>query len=122
VEYPVVDLSGQLSLGALVALVRRALLLVSNDTGISNLAIATDTPAVIVYWCGNVITAGPFFRSHHRPVLSWTLDCPACGQRDCGCRVSFVVDAPLYEVLAQTDDLLRARPDDDLPKLLQLQH
>jgi ADP-heptose:LPS heptosyltransferase len=103
---PIVDLSGWTSLGALAALVRRSRIVVSNDTGVSNLAIATDTPAVIIYWCGNVITAGPFYRGRHRPVLSWTVDCPACGRRTCACRVSFVMDATIADVLSQVDDLL----------------
>jgi ADP-heptose:LPS heptosyltransferase len=104
---PIFDLSGKTSLGALAALVRRAKLVVSNDTGVSNLAIAVNTPSVVVYWCGNVITAGPFYRGRHRPVLSWTVECPSCGQRQCTCPVSFVADARLEEVLSQVDDLLR---------------
>ncbi len=103
---PIVDLAGQLDLGALLALVRRARLVISNDTGVANLAYAVTTPSVVVYWCGNVITAGPLFRRHFRPVLSWTLACPACGKRACRCPVSFVQDAPLDEVVDHVDDLL----------------
>jgi ADP-heptose:LPS heptosyltransferase len=103
---PIVDLAGQLELGGVAALLRRARLVVSNDTGISNLAFAVRAPSIVIYWCGNLITAGPFERATFRPVLSWTLDCPACGQRACRCPVSFVQDAPLDEVLGQVDDLL----------------
>lgn len=105
---PTVNLAGALDVGATVALLRRARLAVSNDTGLSNLAYAVETPAVVIYWCGNVITAGPFTRRIFRPVLSWTVDCPICGQRECHCQVSFVADAPLKGVLAQVDDLLAA--------------
>ena len=72
----------------------------------------------MVYWCGNLINAGPPTRQIFRPVLSWTLDCPACGKRImdpsyppptwCGCQVSFVQDAPLDEVLDHVEDLLEA--------------
>ena len=103
---PTVNLAGQLDVGATVALLRRARLVVANDTGLSNLAYAVDAPSVIVYWCGNLITAGPFTRRIFRPVLSWTLDCPACGKRACHCQVSFVRDAALDDVLAEVDDLL----------------
>ena len=113
VSRPVVDLSGQLDLGAIVALVRRARLVVCNDTGVAHLAYASNTPSVVVYWCGNLITAGPLKRERFRPVLSWTLDCPACGRRDCRCRVSFVAEARLEEVLSQIDDLLDAEPPRD---------
>lgn len=90
----------------MVALVRRADLVICNDTGVAHLAYASDTPNVVVYWCGNVITAGPFGRAQSRPVLSWTLECPACGKRSCRCPVSFVADATLDEVIGQVDDLL----------------
>src|SRR3712207_8868396 len=35
-----------------------------------------------IYWCGNLINAGPVTRARHRPALSWRLDCPVCGA-DC---------------------------------------
>jgi len=105
---PTVNLAGQLDVGATVALLRRARLVVSNDTGLSNLAYAVATPAVVIYWCGNLITAGPFTRQIFRPVLSWTLDCPSCGKRECRCTVSFVQDAALADVLAEVDDLQAA--------------
>lgn len=106
--FPVVNLAGQLDLGALVALVRRASAVVCNDTGVAHLASAANTPSVVIFWCGNLITAGPFGRERARPVLSWTLDCPRCGARRCRCKVSFVAEAPLEEALGQLDDLLAA--------------
>ncbi|HVB96815.1 MAG TPA: glycosyltransferase family 9 protein [Chloroflexota bacterium] len=122
---PVVDLSGQIDLGALVALIRRAGLVVSNDTGVAHIAYAVEAPSVVIYWCGNLITAGPFRRARFRPVLSWTLDCPACGARRCKCPVSFVAEAPLGEVIDHVDDLLVARelpapsPDRSATSLLE---
>jgi ADP-heptose:LPS heptosyltransferase len=111
VNSPLVNLAGRLDLGAVLALFRQARLVVSNDTGLSNLAVALGAPCVVVYWCGNVITAGPFYRTNFRPVLSWTVDCPSCGRRDCRCPVSFVAGASLAEVLDHVDDLLRhAKP------------
>src|SRR5205823_5256285 len=44
-----VDLVGRLSLGAAAAVVRRAQLLVTNDTGMSHLAAAVGTPSVVVF-------------------------------------------------------------------------
>jgi ADP-heptose:LPS heptosyltransferase len=116
---PIVDLSGKTTLGTLGSLVRRARVVLSNDTGVSNLAIAVETPSVVVYWCGNVITAGPFYRGRHRPVLSWTVDCPTCGSRQCQCQVSFVADAALPDVLYQVEDLLQTGADTAMTTLLQ---
>jgi ADP-heptose:LPS heptosyltransferase len=44
-----VDLVGRLSLGATAAVVRRAQVLVTNDTGMSHLAAAVGTPSVVVF-------------------------------------------------------------------------
>lgn len=104
---PVVDLTGRLDLGALAALLKGACLLVSNDTGPAHMAYALGVASVVIYWCGNLINAGPLQRERFRPVLSWTLACPSCGSRTrCPCPVSWVAEAPLEEVLAQADDLL----------------
>ncbi|RPJ86347.1 MAG: glycosyltransferase family 9 protein, partial [Acidobacteria bacterium] len=67
-----------LSLEALVGLLSRARLTVSNDSGPLHLAGAVGIPTVGIYWCGNVITAAPLSRARHRPVLSWRLNCPLC--------------------------------------------
>ncbi len=104
---PVVDLCARLDLGAMAALVERASLVVCNDTGPSHMAYALDVPSVVIYWCGNLITAGPFRRERSRPVLSWTLECPACHTKGrCACPESWVAEASVEEVLAQVDDLM----------------
>lgn len=104
---PMVDLTGRLDLGAMAALVRGASLVVCNDTGPAHMAYALNRPSVVIFWCGNLITAGPFRRERFRPVLSWTLRCPSCGSEGrCACAASRVAEAPLEEVLGHVDDLL----------------
>ncbi len=104
---PVVDLRDRLDLGAMAALVEGAALLVANDTGPAHMAYALQVRAVIIFWCGNVITAGPLTRERFRPVLSWTLACPNCGAEGrCPCPASWVAGAALEQVLAECDDLL----------------
>jgi ADP-heptose:LPS heptosyltransferase len=111
-QRPALDLCGQVSLGGLVGLLARARLVVSNDSGPLHLAEAVGTPTVGIYWCGNLINAGPLTRTMHRPLLSWRLDCPVCG-RDliydpCEHRMSFVDTVPVGEVIGQALDLLQA--------------
>ncbi|MDI7275412.1 MAG: glycosyltransferase family 9 protein, partial [Anaerolineae bacterium] len=97
---PVTDLTARLDLGAMAALVSGARLVVCNDTGPAHMAYALNRPSVVVYWCGNLVNAGPFKRERFRPVLSWTLRCPSCGSaKRCSCPVSWVAEAPVEEVL-----------------------
>ncbi len=69
------------TLGGLAAGYRRCAVLVSNDTGPRHLAHAVGTATVAVYWCGNLLNAGPLTRRRHRPHVSWTVNCPQCGAR-----------------------------------------
>ena len=101
------NLAGRLDLGAMVALLQGARLILTNDTGPAHMAFALDVPSVVIYWCGNLITAGPMGRRHFRPVLSWTLSCPRCQTTGrCTCDESWVAGATLDEVVSQVDDLL----------------
>ncbi len=109
---------GVLSLGGLAGLLERCAVVVGNDTGPLHIAEAVGTRTVGLYWVGNVINAAPVLRAKHRPLLSWTIHCPECGQ-DCtrdlypdragdGCthRPSFVADIPMAEVRESALELL----------------
>jgi len=111
-----------LSLGGVLELLRRAALVISNDSGPLHLAAAAGTRTVGIYWCGNMITAGIVWRTRHRPVLSWRLDCPVCGrntiQDNCSHQASFVEDVQVEDVMREARDLLQdlrdeCRPDHD---------
>ena len=110
------NLCGHLSLGGLAGLLARASVMVSNDSGPLHLAAAVDTATVGIYWCGNLITAGPVTRSRHRPAISWRLDCPVCGlnctRNSCEHAVSFVADVSQEEVTTLAVELasLSERP------------
>jgi hypothetical protein len=111
-----------LSIGGLAAAYAGCRVVVSNDTGPLHLAAAVGTPAVGLFWIGNLINGATVTRGCYRPIPSWTIHCPECGQ-DCtrdlypartggtACRhsPSFVADIPVVEVIAETLDLL-ARP------------
>lgn len=115
---PVVD---ELTIPGLAALLADAALLVANDTGPLHLATAVGTRTVGLYWVGNMINAAVPDRARHRPMISWTINCPECGE-DCtrdlypartggtGCRhsPSFVADIPAVEVESEALDLLAA--------------
>jgi ADP-heptose:LPS heptosyltransferase len=113
-HHPAVDLGGSLTLPALVGLLGGAALFVGNDSGPLHLAEAVGTPTVGIYWCGNLINAGPPFRTRNRVALSWRLDCPVCGvsciSGRCDHRCSFVSDVAVEEVQHIALNLLDAMP------------
>lgn len=105
------DLAGRLSLNGLTGLLFRAAVIVANDTGPLHLARAVGTSTVGIYWCGNLITAGPTVRTNHRPIASWRLMCPLCGAdctspNKCNHSVSFVADVNTHEVIEAALDLM----------------
>jgi ADP-heptose:LPS heptosyltransferase len=110
-----VDLCGRLGLSGLAGLLAQADLIVGNDSGPLHLGASVGAATVGIFWCGNVINAGPFTRARHRPILSWRLACPVCGTdctRDsCPHRDTFVADAPVEEAIAAALDLLAVRRD-----------
>jgi ADP-heptose:LPS heptosyltransferase len=81
---PVVDLTGQTSLGGLAALMEAARLQIANDTGVSHLAAAVRLPSVVISFSDPARWA-PMDRRLHRPLIDPTPDA----------------------VLRQADDLLR---------------
>ncbi|WP_328808179.1 glycosyltransferase family 9 protein [Nonomuraea antri] len=110
---PATAVVGTLGVGALAALYARCDLVIANDTGPRHLAAAVGTPTVGIYWCGNLINAGPLTRTRHRPLISWTTQCPRCGASGvdldaerCPHDESWVADVPVAAVLEQADDLL----------------
>jgi ADP-heptose:LPS heptosyltransferase len=116
---PARPLVGALSIGGLAATYARCTVVVSNDTGPLHLAAAVGTPAVGLFWVGNLINGANVTRGRYRPIPSWTIHCPECGA-DCtrdlypartggtACRhsTSFVADIPVTEVIAEMLALL----------------
>lgn len=61
---PIVNLAGQTSLSELVALLKRARLVVSNDTGPGHIAAALGVPLVLMFGRANPIRLEPYRRKH----------------------------------------------------------
>jgi ADP-heptose:LPS heptosyltransferase len=64
----VTDLAGQTSLDALAAIVRRADLVVTNDTGVSHVAAAMATPSVVVFTDTDPVRWAPLDTSLHHAI------------------------------------------------------
>jgi ADP-heptose:LPS heptosyltransferase len=64
----VADLAGRTSLDALAAIVRRADLVVTNDTGVSHVAAAMATPSVVVFTDTDPVRWAPLDASLHHAI------------------------------------------------------
>lgn len=106
------DVSGRLSLTGLCALLERAALMVSNDTGPLHLALAIGTPCVGIFWFTNLLDGTPLRQHLLRAGLSLRLHCPVCGAENvrerCPHDPSFVDDVPLEQVADMALSMLRA--------------
>lgn len=103
-QAPAIDAAGLLSVGGLCALLSRARLLVSNDTGPAHLARALGVSTVTLYWIGNLHSYGPLSARLHRVGVSYRIHCPVCGAScigsQCAHRASFIDDIPVQQVIA----------------------
>jgi len=76
-----VDLTGQTPVGLLPGLLRRAAVLVTNDSGPMHIAAAVGTPVVALFGPTDPLRTGPYGRE--QLVLSHAVDCSPCFQRRC---------------------------------------
>jgi ADP-heptose:LPS heptosyltransferase len=100
---------GGLSLGGLVGTLRRASLMLGNDSGPRHLAAAVGTPTVAVFTYANLADVAPLSRTWHRLDVSWHGGCLVCGRRVlegwCEHGASATSDVPVERVLAMAADL-----------------
>jgi lipopolysaccharide heptosyltransferase II len=76
-----VDLTGQTPVGLLPSLLRRAALLVTNDSGPMHIAAAVGTPVVALFGPTDPVKTGPYGQGH--VVLSHAVECRPCFRREC---------------------------------------
>jgi heptosyltransferase-1 len=71
-----VDLAGMTTLSELAALIRRAAICITNDSGPMHLAVALDRPVISIFGPTDPIWIGPYRRAN--AVLQSDLDCSPC--------------------------------------------
>lgn len=118
IKTPVLDLSGKLSLNGLTGLLSLSSLVISNDTGPAHLAEAVGAKTITIFWGPNLVNWPPLTRENQRPLASWKIICPKCGQNcavgypfdkrndNCLHDVSFVNEVSVKEVMKNALELL----------------
>ncbi len=111
-RFPALNLVNRLSLSAMTGVLERCRVVVGNDSGPRHLAAAVGTATVGVFWCGNLINAGPITRTRHRVGVSFRTSCPVCGADQgsarCPHNPSFVAEVPVPDIVDEVLDLYDA--------------
>ena len=78
---PAIDLAGATTVGLLPALLSRASLLITNDSGPMHIASAVGTPVVALFGPTSAARTGPYGMGH--AVLTGKVPCSPCFSRTC---------------------------------------
>jgi heptosyltransferase I len=107
-----VNLAGETTLSELAALIRRATICVTNDSGPMHLAVALDRPVVSIFGPTDPIWIGPYGRP--AAVLQAQLSCSPCYLRvlsRCPNAHACMKDVPAKAVIERVETMLRQQPE-----------
>ena len=110
IRYPVLNLSGKLSLGQLSALLKRCVIFISNDSGPVHIASAVGTPVVSIFG-RNQAGLSP---ARWAPVgrkdayLHKEVGCSICLAHNCNIGFDCLKAITVEDVLKAVDDILKA--------------
>jgi ADP-heptose:LPS heptosyltransferase len=102
---PAFDIAGRTDLGTLAALIGKASLLISNDTGVSHIASALGTRSVVIASGSDVERWAPLDRLRHQTLFA-DAPCRPCDFKECPyeghpCAQDVTVDSVVDAALAQ---------------------
>jgi lipopolysaccharide heptosyltransferase I len=103
------DFSGQTTLSELAALIRRAAVCVTNDSGSMHLAVALGRPVVSVFGPTDPVWIGPYGRPH--AVVRADLPCSPCYLRrlhSCPHRLACMSEVTAGQVIERIEDVIAA--------------
>jgi ADP-heptose:LPS heptosyltransferase len=78
---PAINLAGSTTVGLLPALLSKASLLITNDSGPMHIAAAAGTPVVALFGPTSAVLTGPYGAGHR--VLTGQVPCSPCFSRVC---------------------------------------
>ncbi|MGE3978215.1 MAG: lipopolysaccharide heptosyltransferase II [Nitrospira sp.] len=80
-DRPLIDLSGDIPLGSLPALLSKATAMITNDSGPMHIAAALGVPVITMFGPTSAIRTGPYGAGHQ--VLTSRIPCSPCFSRVC---------------------------------------
>ncbi len=104
---PVVDLAGQTDIGALIALLAGARLVVSNDTGPAHITCVLDVPVIIIFGPSNPLRIRPYAKPHAVAAVDPDARGTAIDSTDARYRIDAV---PVESVFAEVEYNLTNHP------------
>jgi ADP-heptose:LPS heptosyltransferase len=104
-----IDLTGKTDLACLAAVVKRASLVVCNDTGVSHVAVAVGTPTVVVSSGSDAARWATGGAARH-VTLAVDIECRPCMHATCPIGHPCALAVTPQAVLGHADSLLRSRP------------
>jgi ADP-heptose:LPS heptosyltransferase len=105
---PHVNLAGKTTLGALGVLVKKASLLVSNDTGISHIAAALNTPSIIIVTGSDPKRWAPLNKGRHHTIFH-DVPCRPCSYQTCPYELRCGKEVSVEEVMFKAEEILQER-------------
>ena len=97
------DLSGKVSLGEALALVRQCRFFVTNDSGLMHVAAGLNVPLVAVFGSTDAVATGP--RGRYSRVVQHSVDCAPCLKKECPDDFRCMLDIGADEVWRTLDEL-----------------
>lgn len=103
-EAPAANLAGQTDLITLAALLERARLMITTDTGPMHIAAAVATPTVALFGPTAARRTGPFGKRHK--IVKAERDCSPCFKRNCSDKSGCMDDISVAQVISAANDIL----------------
>lgn len=98
-QIPMVSLAGQTSIPELVALLKGARLVLSNDTGPGHIAAAMNVPTVVIFGHTNPARVGPYGRPHWVAAVNAFGRGPAIENHDPAYAITQVTETMVWDTI-----------------------
>ena len=105
-----IHLAGVLSLQETAAVLEKAAIAVTNDTGSMHIAAAVNTPLVAIYGPSNSVRFAPWTSESRRRIVHEIMHCNPCTYRECPMDIWCMEQVRPVQVISAVEQLLPISP------------